>query len=122
MQQKQHQQQQRDTLKLTQGSTHTTDLVDHNNNNSKGNKMTQLQRSRRRIVRCTCAILLVACVLFALMASDGALVAASGKKKFIKGFILGALLSKSHYPIVYSVPSHGGHGGGHGGGGGHYGW
>lgn len=34
-----------------------------------------------------------------ILVENGSLVAASGKKKFLKGFILGALLSKSHYPV-----------------------
>lgn len=52
--------------------------------------------STRRVTTLTVCLLL----LIALMVTeDGRQVLASGKKKFLKGFILGALLSKSHYPM-----------------------
>lgn len=47
-------------------------------------------------------IILLICI-FAIIGlmihQNSGFVEASGKKKFLKGFILGALLSKSHYPM-----------------------
>ena len=57
--------------------------------------------------RLTCLICLM--VILASLISDNGLVLASSKKKFLKGFILGALLSKSHgIPVIY-MQDHGGH-------------
>lgn len=55
-----------------------------------------ISRSRRSIALIVVGLI----VVLGMMLSDGSnFVEASGKKKFIKGFILGALLSKSHYPV-----------------------
>ena len=51
--------------------------------------------STRRITICLCLLV----ILSALIVENNDLVQASGKKKFLKGFILGALLSKNHYPV-----------------------
>lgn len=51
--------------------------------------------STRRLTIIICLVVL----LGAFIAQNGDIVAASGKKKFLKGFILGALLSKNHYPV-----------------------
>jgi len=50
--------------------------------------------------RASLVFFLIAITLASILITDsGNLVLASGKKKFLKGFILGALLSKSHYPM-----------------------
>jgi hypothetical protein len=51
--------------------------------------------SSRRLTLLICLFV----ILSAFVAENGDIVAASGKKKFLKGFILGALLSKNHYPV-----------------------
>lgn len=50
--------------------------------------------------RITILVCLIVVALSMLINENGNFVLASGKKKFLKGFILGALLSKSHgYPM-----------------------
>lgn len=45
-------------------------------------------------------ICLVIVLISMMITEDGSFVLASGKKKFLKGFILGALLSKGSYPSM----------------------
>ena len=49
----------------------------------------------KRIITFVCLVLIVS----TMISDNGNTVLASGKKKFLKGFILGALLSKNHYPV-----------------------
>lgn len=99
-----------DQSRSERGESHCYEPIVDSSENQNERKMF----STRRTSLLLCLIL----VLGTIIAENGDLVLASGKKKFLKGFILGALLSKNHYPIVYSMPSHGGGHGGHGG----YGW
>lgn len=53
-------------------------------------------------MRLVCRFVLIALIL-TIVYHD---VASAASKKFIKGFILGALLAKNHYPVVMHESSH----------------
>lgn len=55
-------------------------------------------------IRLLCRFMLIALVLSVVFYD----LASAASKKFIKGFILGALLAKNHYPVVVHE-SHGKH-------------
>ncbi|KAG9511367.1 Arf-GAP with coiled-coil, ANK repeat and PH domain-containing protein 1, partial [Fragariocoptes setiger] len=59
------------------------------------------QLARRRIIRSLFLLAIVVTMVFIFNSSD--MIVAAGKKKFLKGFILGTLLAKNHYPIAISV-------------------
>jgi len=77
----------------------STDSLEHRERNIVEKKASE-ERKMISNKRASLVFFLIAITLASILITDsGNLVLASGKKKFLKGFILGALLSKSHYPM-----------------------